>query len=169
MYPHRCIFAYLVQMPSTVSTKRSVVSILRIISAAKSMLSRNAISRAGDGLPSSAASFRHAKIAAMTPRVRLRPSSISLSIGGSPQGFAAKEGNYSLLLLLPHIPKQLHLSRTMSGIQFHAVLNSKDYTVLNYEATAAGAQMAAEQRSEIWRTTLTGSNGTARKADGKSL
>jgi hypothetical protein len=48
-------------------------SILRIISTAKSMLSRNAISRAGDGLPSSAADFLHAKIAAMTPRVRFRP------------------------------------------------------------------------------------------------
>lgn len=56
-------------------------SIRRIISAAKSMLSRNAISRAGDGFPSSADSFLHAKIAAITPRVRLRPSSISLSIG----------------------------------------------------------------------------------------
>jgi hypothetical protein len=33
----------------------------RIISAAKSMLSWNAISRAGEGLPSSADSFRHAK------------------------------------------------------------------------------------------------------------
>ena len=55
-------------------------SILRIISTAKSMLSRNAISRAGDGLPSSANSFRHARIAAMTPRVHLRPSSISFSI-----------------------------------------------------------------------------------------
>ena len=56
-------------------------SIRRINSAAKSMLSRNAISRAGEGLPSSADSFRHAKIAAITPRVRLRPSSISFSIG----------------------------------------------------------------------------------------
>jgi hypothetical protein len=56
-------------------------SIRRIISKAKSMLSRNAISRAGEGLPSSTDSFRHAKIAAMTPRVRLRPSSISFSIG----------------------------------------------------------------------------------------
>jgi hypothetical protein len=56
-------------------------SIRRIISAAKSMLSRNAISRAGDGLPSNAVTFLHAKIAAMTPRVRLRPSSISFSIG----------------------------------------------------------------------------------------
>jgi len=41
-------------------------SIRRIISTAKSMLSRNAISRAGEGLPSSAYSFRHAKIEAMT-------------------------------------------------------------------------------------------------------
>jgi hypothetical protein len=41
-------------------------SIRRIISTAKSMLSRNAISRAGEGLPSSADSFRHAKIEAMT-------------------------------------------------------------------------------------------------------
>jgi hypothetical protein len=41
-------------------------SIIRIISAAKSMLSRNAISRFEDGLPSSATIFRHAKIAAMT-------------------------------------------------------------------------------------------------------
>jgi hypothetical protein len=56
-------------------------SIRRIISTAKSMLPRNAISRAGEGLPSSAANFRHAKIAAMTPRVRLRPSSVSFSIG----------------------------------------------------------------------------------------
>jgi hypothetical protein len=56
-------------------------SIRRIISTAKSMLSRNAISRAGEGLPSSADSFRHAKIVAMTPRVRLRPSSTSFSIG----------------------------------------------------------------------------------------
>ena len=56
-------------------------SVRRIISAAKSMLSRNAISRAGEGLPSSADSFRHAKIAAITPRARLRPSSISFSIG----------------------------------------------------------------------------------------
>jgi hypothetical protein len=40
---------------------------------AKSMLSLNAISRAGDGLPSSADSLLHAKIAAITPRVRLRP------------------------------------------------------------------------------------------------
>ena len=35
---------------------------------------------------------------------------------GSPQGFAAKEGNYSLLLLLPHIPKQLDRSRPMPGL-----------------------------------------------------
>jgi hypothetical protein len=56
-------------------------SIRRIISAAKSMLSLNANSRAGEGLPSSADNFRHAKIAAMTPRVRFRPSSISFSIG----------------------------------------------------------------------------------------
>ena len=82
-------------------------SIRRIISAAKSILSRNAISRAGDGLPSSADIFRHAKIVAMTPMVRLRPSSISFSILGSPQGFAAKEGNYSLLLLLPLIPSAI--------------------------------------------------------------
>jgi hypothetical protein len=41
-------------------------SVRRIISAAKSMLSRNAISRAGEGLPSSADSFRHSKIEAMT-------------------------------------------------------------------------------------------------------
>jgi len=82
-------------------------SIRRIISAAKSMLSRNAISRACEGLPSSTVSFLHAKIVAMTPRVRLRPSSISFSIGSSPQEFAAKEGNNSLLLLLPHIAKQL--------------------------------------------------------------
>jgi integrase len=41
------------------------------------MLSRNAISRTGEGFPSSAANFLHAKIAAMTPRVRLRPSSIA--------------------------------------------------------------------------------------------
>jgi hypothetical protein len=53
---------------------------------------------------------------------------------------------HSLLLLLPHIPKQLDRSRPMPGIQFHAVLNSKDYTVLNYEATAAGTQMAAEKK-----------------------
>jgi len=33
------------------------------------MLSLNAISLAGEGLPSSADIFRHAKIAAMTPRV----------------------------------------------------------------------------------------------------
>jgi len=33
-------------------------SIRRIISAAKAMLSRNAISRAGEGLPASAVSFR---------------------------------------------------------------------------------------------------------------
>ena len=58
-------------------------SIRRIISTAKSMLSRNAISRAGEGLPSSAASFLHAKIAAITPSVRFRPSSISFSIGFS--------------------------------------------------------------------------------------
>jgi hypothetical protein len=51
-------------------------SILRIISTAKSMLSRNAISRTGDGFPSNAVNFLHAKIAAMTPRVRLRPSSM---------------------------------------------------------------------------------------------
>jgi len=55
--------------------------IRRIISAAKSMLSLNAISRAGDGFPSSTDSFLHARIAAITPRVRLRPSSISFSIG----------------------------------------------------------------------------------------
>ena len=57
--------------------------------------------------------FRHAKIAAMTPRVRLRPSSNSFPIGASPQGFSAKEENYSLLLLLPQIPKQLDRIRPM--------------------------------------------------------
>ena len=91
-------------------------SIRRIISAAKSMLSRNAISRAGEGLPSRTDSFLHAKIAAMTPRVRLRPSSISFSIGGSPQEFAAKEGNYSLLLLLPLVPEQLDGFRPIPGV-----------------------------------------------------
>jgi hypothetical protein len=46
MYPNRCIFAFLVQMPLyRFGGQRE--SILRIISAAKSMLSRNAISRAG--------------------------------------------------------------------------------------------------------------------------
>jgi hypothetical protein len=74
--------------------------IRRIISAAKSMLSLNAISRAGEGLPSNADIFRHAKIAAMTPRVRLRPSPV-LFPSGSPRGSAAEEGSYSLLLLLP--------------------------------------------------------------------
>jgi hypothetical protein len=93
-------------------------SIRRIISAAKSMLSRNAISRAGDGLPSSAASFLHAKIAAMTPRVRLRPSSISFSIGGFSARVCGKgrELQSTLLLLLPHILKQLDRSRPVSGV-----------------------------------------------------
>jgi hypothetical protein len=67
-------------------------SIRRIISAAKSMLSRNAISRAGEGLPSSTDSFLHAKMAAMTPRVRLRPSSISFSIGGLRKDLRQRKG-----------------------------------------------------------------------------
>jgi hypothetical protein len=89
--------------------------IRRIISAAKSMLSLNAISRAGEGLPSNADIFRHAKIAAMTPRVRLRPSPV-LFPSGSPRGSAAEEGSYSLLLLLPHVPKQLDRSWLVSGV-----------------------------------------------------
>jgi hypothetical protein len=36
----------------------------------------NAVCRAGDGLPSNAANFRQRKIAAITPSVRFRPSSI---------------------------------------------------------------------------------------------
>jgi hypothetical protein len=45
MYPHRCIFAFLAPV-SRFDGQRE--SILRIISAAKSMLSRNAISHAGE-------------------------------------------------------------------------------------------------------------------------
>jgi hypothetical protein len=35
---------------------------------------------------------------------------------GSPQEFAAKEGNYSLLLLLPLVPEQLDGSRPIPGV-----------------------------------------------------
>jgi len=40
------------------------------------MLFLNAVSRAGDGFPSNASSFRHARIAAMTPSVRFRQGGI---------------------------------------------------------------------------------------------
>jgi hypothetical protein len=65
--------------------------------AAKSILSRNAISLAGDGLPSSVASFLQITIAAITPLVRFRPSSIAVRhfeqfVLKSPQELAAEVG-----------------------------------------------------------------------------
>jgi hypothetical protein len=51
-------------------------SIRRMSSSAREIDSLKAVSRAGDGLPSNAANFRQAKIAAMTPTVLLRPSSM---------------------------------------------------------------------------------------------
>jgi hypothetical protein len=85
-------------------------SILRIISAARSILSRNAISRAGEGLPSSRDSFRHAKIVAMTPSVRLRPSSISFSIGVLRKNLRQRRGT-TVYYYFFYIPKQLNRTR----------------------------------------------------------
>jgi hypothetical protein len=111
------------------------------------MLSRNAISRAGEGLPSSAASFLHAKIAAITPRVLLRPSSISFSIGGSPQGFAAKEGNYSLLLLLLLlVPEQLDGSRPIPGVVIVCVCVDLEKP----EGVSRGDEFALQVSSGVW-------------------
>ena len=88
-------------------------SIRRIISAAKSMLSRNAISRAGEGLPSSAASFLHAKIAAKGSFATLVHFFFHRGFSAT---IAAEEGNYSLLLLLPLIRKRLDRTRPMSSV-----------------------------------------------------
>ena len=61
-------------MEPTLAGQRA--SIRRSNSSARLMDSVNADCRAGEGLPSSAESFRQRKIAAMTASVRFRPSSI---------------------------------------------------------------------------------------------
>ena len=79
------------------------------------MLSRNAISRAGEGLPSSSDSFRHAKIAAMTPRGLFAAFIHFFFHRGSPHGFAAEEGNYSLSFRVLESRHHVH-AKTLSKI-----------------------------------------------------
>ena len=97
-------------------------SIRRIISTAKSMLSRNAISRAGEGLPSSAAQFPARKDCGDDANGSFATFIHFFFHRGSPQEFAAKEGNYSLLLLLPLVPEQLDGSRPIPMCQLSSLM-----------------------------------------------
>ena len=91
-------------------------SIRRIISAAKSILSRNAISRAGEGLPSRTDSFRHAKIAAMTPRGSFAAFIHFIFHRGFSARICGKVREQQSTTSSPTYPKQLDRSRPTSRV-----------------------------------------------------